>query len=421
MLSKGRATKIVTAKDAGGNMTTRTIIVEGPVTIAIPTIRNKTDEQLQTRLLVGELPDFPGRVKEHSQAISAQLLPGAATADYSRERWLWQEGLRQLTDIRWVVFPLKHPDFALDDDQISHGARLWANLLSLVATSAWLEQKNRRILDLGEGTPAIEGTPDDYEIAYHIFNAVCKRTVVNISEAHRKILNGLFDLMENNPERDGFRQREIASAAGVALSTVSDNKTFLVTSAKLMKESDDGLALVEGADPSWWESGELLGGLPTPAQVRSWWEQRDPDPPEGGEHAEQPNSGAEQDPNPDTYGESGVRGVAEQHPNTNGEEPNAAKHGESVRDVFGEEPNSENGTGKGKTHYEDVPVRVFGTFGDFPSVVNVEGRDKGEYVYVGRSRRYGGPHYFHNPFPSRSTGGRSPSGSTGTTSTTSSS
>jgi len=83
MLSKGSAKKIVTAKDADGNMTTRTILVEGPVTIAIPTIRNKTDEQLQTRLLVAELPDYPGRVKSHSAAVSEQLLPGAAATDFS--------------------------------------------------------------------------------------------------------------------------------------------------------------------------------------------------------------------------------------------------------------------------------------------------------------------------------------------------
>jgi hypothetical protein len=79
MLSKGQAKKIVTAKDADGNMTTREITVEGPVTIAVPTIRNKTDEQLQSRLLVAELHDYPGRVKEHSSAVSAQLLPEAAT------------------------------------------------------------------------------------------------------------------------------------------------------------------------------------------------------------------------------------------------------------------------------------------------------------------------------------------------------
>ncbi len=88
--------------------------------------------------------------------------------------------------------------------------------------------------------------------------------------------------------------------------------------------------------------------------------------------------------------------------------PNATKHGESVRDVFGEVPNSETGIGKGKIHEEDDPVRVFGTFGDFledeeekntpASVVNVGSWPKEARVYVGRSKRYGGPHYFANPF-----------------------
>ena len=79
MLSKGRALKIVTAKDAEGNMTTKEIMVEGPVTIAIPTIRNRTDEQLQTRLLVSELTDYPGRVKEHSRGVTEQLHPKFAS------------------------------------------------------------------------------------------------------------------------------------------------------------------------------------------------------------------------------------------------------------------------------------------------------------------------------------------------------
>src|SRR5215218_5748159 len=142
MLSKGRAHKIVTGKDMDGNWVSREITVEGPVTIAIPTIRNKIDEQLQSRLLVAELADYPGRVKEHSAAISAQLLPDAATVDHSHEVFLCQEGLRQLTKVRRVVFPLEHPDFAFDDDQTSHGARLWTNVLSLMATAA--RGSNRR-------------------------------------------------------------------------------------------------------------------------------------------------------------------------------------------------------------------------------------------------------------------------------------
>jgi DNA primase len=373
MLSKGRAKKIVTAKDADGNMTTNTIIVEGPVTIAIPTIRNKTDEQLQTRLLVAELPDYPGRVKNHSAAVSTQLLPDAAIADHSRERWLWQEGLRQLTTHRRVVFPLRHPDFALDDDQVSHGARLWANLLSMMCTHAWLEQRNRRLLDLSagddgdEGRVAVEATPDDYAAAYRIFVKVCKRTVVNLSETHRRILGALYDLHEEFPNREGFAQREIAKGAEVSLSTVSDNKTFLVTSAKFIKETDAGLALVEGAHPSWWATGDLMTGLPTPEQVRSWWEDRNP-PPKGAEHAEHAEHAAEQGQNPHTYARNVVRHQTEQAPNTfeclmeNAEQ--GAEPAEHVRQVFGNEPNSENGLSKRNTADEEEAFGVFGSSGD---------------------------------------------------------
>jgi DNA primase len=372
MLSKGWAKKIVTARDADGNMTTRTIIVEGPVTIAIPTIRNKTDEQLQTRLLVAELPDYPGRVKHHAAAVSEQLLPDAATIEHSHERWLWQEGLRQLTRIRRVVFPLRHPDFALDDDQISHGARLWANLLSLMATHAWLEQRNRRLLDLsaeiGEGRVAVEATPDDYEAAYRIFTRVCKRTVVNLSDTHRKILGALYDLHQEFPNREGFTQREIKAGAKVSQSVISDNKTFLVTSAKLIKETDAGLALVEGAEPSWWAEGDLMKGLPTPEKVHSWWGDRDP-PPEGGDHADHAD---QESHNPHTYAENGDRHPADQSPISDGSPtPKGRTEPEDAdrdRQVNGTPPISENGIGKPKTGGDEDVIGAIGMIGGSGSV-----------------------------------------------------
>jgi DNA primase len=151
MLSKGRCTKHVTDKDPiTGRNVMRTMVVEGPVTTIIPTVRNKTDDQLQTRLLMAELEDYLGRVKIHSKAVSDLYHPDHAQADFTHERFLWAEGLRQLTAVRRVVFRLEHEDFAYDDDQVSHGARLWANLLGLMSAHAWLEQRNRRMLDLGE-------------------------------------------------------------------------------------------------------------------------------------------------------------------------------------------------------------------------------------------------------------------------------
>jgi DNA primase len=362
MLSKGQARKVVTNKDAAGASVAQEIVVEGPITLAIPTIRNKTDEQLQTRLLVAELPDYPGRVKHHAAAVSRQLLPDAAVADYSRQQFLWQEGLRQLTAVRRVVFPLAHPDFALDDDQVSHGARLWANLLSIMASHAWLEQRNRRLLDVGEGRVAIEATPEDYEAAYRIFTRVCKRTVVNLSDTHRKILGALYDLQNEFPNREEFPQRWIAKGAGVSLSTVSDNKTFLVTSAKLLREGEHGLSLVEGAEPSWWTSGDLMKGLPTPQKVRSWWEGRDLLP-EGAERAEHAEHAAEQGQKPHTHAENPVRHSAEQEPNIFGEGSTDEGDTEHVRQAFGSLANSENGTDRRKNEVEEKAFGMFGAFG----------------------------------------------------------
>jgi len=364
MLSKGWAKKIVTAKDAEGNMISRTIIVEGPITIAIPTVRNKTDEQLQTRLLIAELPDYPGRVKHHAAAVSEQLLPAATATDHLRERWLWQEGLRQLTDQRRVVFPLKHPDFALDDDQVSHGARLWANLLGLMAAHAWLEQRSRRLLDLAgeEGDScavAIEATPDDYEAAYRVFTKVCKRTVVNLSDTHRKILGALYDLHEEFPNREGFTQREITKGAGVSQSVVSDHKTFLVMSAKLLKETDGGLALVEGAEPSWWASTDLMKGLPTPEKVRSWWEKGDPRP-KPSDFADHADHAADKDQKPHTYAGNGDRKDADQSAITDrsgAEPPVTADHN---RRLIADKPISANGISKPKTGNDDNLIGKIG-------------------------------------------------------------
>jgi hypothetical protein len=77
-------------------------------------------------------------------------------------------------------------------------------------------------------------------------------------------------------------------------------------SAKLMKETEDGLALVEGAEPSWWSQDGIMAGLPTPEQVRTWWEDSHPDPdppPKGANRANHLITEDETGDKADTYGE----------------------------------------------------------------------------------------------------------------------
>jgi hypothetical protein len=109
-----------------------------------------------------------------------------------------------------------------------------------------------------------------------VFAATSRRTVVNLSDTHRKILDALYQLHKENPEADGFTQRRIAEKAGVKQGTVSKHKTFLMTSAKLVRETDHGLALVDGGESSWWADDNLMKGSPSPEKVRQWWGEEQP-------------------------------------------------------------------------------------------------------------------------------------------------
>jgi hypothetical protein len=147
-------------------------------------------------------------------------------------------------------------------------------------------------MELPTGERAVVAEPDDYEVAHRLFAATSRRTVVNISDTHRKILDALYELQQDDPIADGFPQRAIAEQAGVQQGTVSKHKAFLAMSAKLVRETDHGLALVGGAEPSWWDSEGLMRGFPTPAQVQRWWQVEHP-PPDGpgtGDHRNTENA-----------------------------------------------------------------------------------------------------------------------------------
>ena len=231
-----------------------------------------------------ELEDYKGRVAAHSRAVSGLLSPDYAGADFAEEIRAWQKALLSLTGVRRVVLPVDSDEFRFSSDEVSHGARVWTNLMGLMCAHAWLEQRNREVTTLPNGERAIVAAPEDYEAAYRIFEATCERSVKNIGAVHRKILNAVYEMTqaeEDTPyifsQHIGFSQRKIAEYSGVPQSTISDNKTFLVSSAKLLEENE-GLVLVRGADPSWWEKGDVLAGFPRPEEVRAWWSSGSPDP-----------------------------------------------------------------------------------------------------------------------------------------------
>ena len=267
ILSGGKASHLTVNKSPEGRNAAQELNIEGPVSITIPTVRNKLDGQLQTRMLVAELADYEGRVAQHSRAVSRQYLPDQAGEDHGPRIESWRAALRSLAQCRRVVFPLDSEAFCFDSDSVSHGARLWTNLLGLMLAHAWLEQRSRETMDLASGEQAIIATPEDYEAAYNIFKTTCERSVVNLSDTHRRILDAVYDLKQQSSFTDGYSLRKIADQAGVHHSTVAEHKTYLTRSVKLLREAEGGLDLVADAVPSWWHKGDLLVGFPRPEQV----------------------------------------------------------------------------------------------------------------------------------------------------------
>jgi hypothetical protein len=347
LLSGGKASHLTVNKSGEGRNAAQELNVEGPVSLTIPTVRNKLDAQLQTRMLVAELPDYEGRVAEHSRAVSRQLLPDSAGENHELEIRAWRAALMSLTEIRRVVFDLDRDEFCFDSDEVSHGARLWANLLGLMLTHAWLEQRNREIIELSSGERAVVATADDYSVAYNVFKATCERSVVNLSDTHRKILTAVYELEAENHLAEGFSQRKIAARADVSVSTVSEHKTYLTKSVKLLREADEGLALVTDAEPSWWEKEDLLLGFPRPEQVRAWCEEaRSAPAPQTAERAEQD---ADEAHNTLGNAENGVRRSAE-HPSKGAEHLLGDRRSpDGVRqEAVGARQGTEHGNGLGK-------------------------------------------------------------------------
>jgi hypothetical protein len=304
MFSQARAKKFVTNKNSDGTHVFQEISVEGPITGVVPTTRNTLNRELQTRMLVVELEDYKGRIKQHTAALSKQFAPDFVADPHAGLVPKWRAALRSLTGVRKVVIPFgSHAAFNLDNEDIGHGARLWGNLLGLMCAHAWLEQRNREIREVN-GTQAVVATAADYKAAYELLKDVGRRSVVNLGETHRKIVQAVYDLKQEEKDShfasDNFSVREIAKKAEVSPGTVSKNRTFLVTSANLLYEDETTkrLSVANDADPSWWQEGDPMKGFPKPSEVAEW----DTHPPDPG------NNGNTETPaqKSDTYAEKPV-------------------------------------------------------------------------------------------------------------------
>jgi CHC2 zinc finger len=122
MLSKGSAKKLVTNKDKSGRNTWKEFEVEGPITGVIPTVRNKLDDQLQTRLLMVGLEEVEDRIRLHTRSVSKAYSPDWIDEFDETLRSRWCSALRSLQGVRLVAIPFGDDDrFCVTNEGLSHG------------------------------------------------------------------------------------------------------------------------------------------------------------------------------------------------------------------------------------------------------------------------------------------------------------
>jgi hypothetical protein len=97
MFSQAKAKKFVTNKNSDGSHVFQEIDVEGPITGVVPTTRNTLNRELQTRMLVVELPDYEDRIKQHTAALSRQFSPDFVADPHAHMIPKWRAALRSLT------------------------------------------------------------------------------------------------------------------------------------------------------------------------------------------------------------------------------------------------------------------------------------------------------------------------------------
>lgn len=275
LLSSGHARHdTVDSGDDGANEA-RSLTIEGPITCVIPTVRNKLDGQLQTRMLVVDVADYEGRVQEHTAAFSKTLWASHAVDDQASMIDNWRSALGTLAGVRRVVLPVEDEDFKLTAN-IPHGARLWRNFCSLMLTNAWLQQHRRTVTTLENGERAVVVSADDYRVAYEVFKDAATRSLDNIGEKHVKILNALYELQTNDSRRvrdKGFSLRKIADKAGASINheLIRTQKGFLMNLGFVIEDDRGSLRLIEGVEPSAWGAGKSLNGFPDPDEITKRW------------------------------------------------------------------------------------------------------------------------------------------------------
>lgn len=211
--SKKRISKTFTEKDRNGKLKTRTVIVEGPVSVIGSTTRDRIYEDNANRSILIHLDDSQEqdqRVNAHTQAVDA------AQVDGDRQ----QRAQVQLQHIQRVLRPIKvinpYAPLITLPSEVFKPRRTLGLLLGFIKAITFYHQFQREEqVDQASGEIYIETAPADVEAAFTLLHETLFRKADELSGECRKLLTWIHANING-----AFTAREIRKPLGHAPRTL---------------------------------------------------------------------------------------------------------------------------------------------------------------------------------------------------------
>ena len=209
LMSKDMISKIVTRKDAKGNMKTERIIVKGPIVLAATTTRDRLYEDNANRALLIS-PDFGKEQAEKIQQYQRKLSAGTVNKTLENN---WKEFFK---DVQSVLKPIAVRNPYAEQLRIPKTCfkplRTNAHYLHFIEVVTFYHQYQRKIKTCTiSKTPYIETSIEDIKAANDLITDILMAKTDELSSGCRSFMERLQQYLKKE-ERTSFYSGEIRSS-----------------------------------------------------------------------------------------------------------------------------------------------------------------------------------------------------------------
>ncbi|MCX6272790.1 MAG: hypothetical protein NTU44_16555 [Bacteroidetes bacterium] len=205
--TKRRISKTIPVKDSKGNLKTITLHVEGPISLAGTTTKERLYEDNANRSLLIYLDNSPS----HREAVmDYQRRVSAGKVDSRKEVYLKEFFKDMQSLLRSVKVRNPYAEYLKLPDSVFKPLRTHAHYLQFIELVTFYHQYQRDLKSDGYGAPYIETTIEDIEAANELLKDILLAKSDELPRAHRDFFEGIKYYLKSTAQ-ESFYARDIRS------------------------------------------------------------------------------------------------------------------------------------------------------------------------------------------------------------------